>query len=61
MTKEGHDDLAGLAKSTGVSLTYLLRLSLGMLSLVHEETLEGNRLIVVDREGNPLREVVLPR
>lgn len=60
LSEKSHSDLAGLAESTHRSMTDVVRLGLGLVKIALEATKNGNRLVVTNAEGQPLKEIVLP-
>ena len=55
------DELQELARSSGRTMTDIVRLALGLVVVAVEETEQGNRLAITSSDGRLLREIVLPR
>jgi hypothetical protein len=55
-----YSEMAALARRVKMSITDLVRLGLALVKIAVEESRKGNKLIVTDSDGNPLRELVLP-
>ncbi|HEV8240083.1 MAG TPA: ribbon-helix-helix protein, CopG family [Thermoanaerobaculia bacterium] len=55
------DELQELARSSGRTMTDIVRLALGLVVVGVEETERGNRLAITSSDGRLLREIVLPR
>jgi len=60
LSEKSHSDLAALAESTHRSMTDVVRLGLGLVKIALEASKNGNRLVVTNAEGQPLKEIVLP-
>ena len=60
LSERAYSELAAMSKRTGRSMTELVRLGLGLAKVALEAELENHKLIVTTREGNPLKEIVLP-
>jgi len=55
------DELQDLARSSGRTMTDMVRIALALVVLAVEETQRGNRLAVTSKDGHILREIVMPR
>jgi hypothetical protein len=55
-----YNQIADLSKETRLDITDLVRLGLGLAMLAIREAQKGNKLIVTDMDGVPLKELVLP-
>jgi hypothetical protein len=60
LSEKSHSDLAALAESTHRSMTDVVRLGLGLVKIALEANRNGQRLVVTNAEGQPLKEIVLP-
>jgi hypothetical protein len=60
LSEKAHSELVSLAKETRRSMTELVRLGLGLVRIAIEAGRDGNRLIVADSTGQPIKEIVLP-
>ena len=60
LSEKAHSELVGLAKETRRSMTELVRLGLGLVRIAIEAERNGNRLVVANSEGVPIKEIVLP-
>ena len=54
-------ELQVLSGSTGRSMTDLVRTALGLVNVAYSETSKSNVLVVADKSGKPIKELVLPR
>jgi hypothetical protein len=54
------DELARLAKKRKTSMTEVVRLALSLVRIAINEAGKGNKVVICDPAGKPLREVVLP-
>lgn len=54
-------ELEEIADSTGRSLTEIVRLGLGLVAIATDAEKSGHRLVVADRNGGMLRELILPK
>jgi hypothetical protein len=55
-----YQQISELSRETRLDLTDLVRLGLGLVILIIKEAQQGNKLIVTDSTGVPLKEIVLP-
>ncbi len=55
-----YSEILTLSKQTRMDITDLVRLGLGLTMLIVREAQKGNKLIVTDDSGVPLKEIVLP-
>jgi hypothetical protein len=53
-------ELQTLSRETHRSMTELVRLALGLVRIVLQESAKGNKLVITTSTGQPLREIVLP-
>jgi hypothetical protein len=60
LSETAQSDLSELALRNRKSMPELVRTALGLLRIVLAENEKGNRLVIVDAEGNPKREIILP-
>jgi hypothetical protein len=60
LSERAHSDLTTLAESTHRSMTDVVRLGLGLVKIALEASRNGQRLVVTNSEGQPLKEIVLP-
>jgi len=60
LTDNAYSEVANLSKSTRRSITELVRLGLGLVKILVEEVGRGNKLVVATKDGQPLKEIVLP-
>jgi hypothetical protein len=60
LSERAYADLNSLAKQTKRSMTELVRLGLGLVKIAIEAERNGNRFIVTNADGQPIKEVVLP-
>lgn len=56
-----YQELQTLSSSTGRSMTELVRTALGLMNVAYEETARSNLLVVADKEGKPLKQLLIPR
>jgi hypothetical protein len=52
--------IVDLSTETRLDMTDITRLGLGLAMLVIREAQNGNKIVVTDGEGKPLKELVLP-
>ena len=55
-----YNQIVELSNETRLDITDLVRLGLGLAMLTIREAQKGNKIIVTDAEGVPLKELVLP-
>jgi hypothetical protein len=60
LPKSLHDDLCGLARQMGRSITDVVRLGLGLVYIAYTELRPGYRLAICDQDGRPVKELLLP-
>jgi hypothetical protein len=60
LSEKAHSDLVSFAKETRRSMTELVRLGLGLIKIALEAERAGNKLIVTNSTGEPIKEIVLP-
>ena len=56
-----YDELAQLSAERRSSMTEIVRLALGLVRIALTEAAAGNKLVVVSKTGDALKEIVLPR
>lgn len=54
-------ELQSLAKESGRSITDLMRMALGLVKIAVEETNRGNALFVGTRNGEPIKQLLIPK
>jgi hypothetical protein len=59
LSDRAHAELVALSKETNRSMTELFRLGLGLVKIALEAARNGDR-IVVTRDGQPVKEIVIP-
>jgi len=55
-----HSDLTYLAKSTGRTMTEVIRIGLGLAKLAIEAEKSGNKLLISTGSLMPIKEIVIP-
>lgn len=60
LTEQAYTDLDSLSNETRHSMTEILRLGLGLVTLAWAEKGRHNKLVIADSNLRPLREIVLP-
>jgi hypothetical protein len=60
LSDRAFQDLTGIAKKTKRTMTEVVRLGVGLVKLVLEESEKGNKLIITTYDGKALREIVIP-
>jgi len=60
LSEKARQDLQHVASIRKSSLTEVVRLGLALVKIAIEESIRGNKLMITDREGRILREVILP-
>src|SRR5262245_15706751 len=53
-------DLVTLSRKSGRSMTEIVRVALGLAKIAFDEAEKGNKLIVVNPKGRPIKELVIP-
>jgi len=53
-------DLQRVAAIRKTTLTEVVRLGLALAKIAVEEAERGNKLMITDKDGRPLREIILP-
>ncbi len=52
--------LQDLSRRTGLTMTTLVRWGMGTVERLIEDVEKGNRIVITDKSGNTLRELVIP-
>jgi len=60
LSDKSHADLSNLSKETKRSMTELVRLGVGLMKVALEADRNGDKLLVVTKEGQTRCELVLP-
>ena len=60
LSEKAYSELVNLAKTTRRSMTELVRLGLGLVKIAIEAERSGQKLIVTNSQGLPIKEIVLP-
>jgi hypothetical protein len=60
LSNGSYDGLVDLSKQTRRSLSELIRWGLALVRIAIEEGRNGNRLVITNPDGQPIREVVIP-
>ena len=60
VSPRAYAELSNLAKSTHRSMTEVIRLGVGLVKIALEATREGNRIVIVNSGGEPVKEIVIP-
>ena len=55
-----YQELQALSNTTGRSMTDLVRTALGLVNVAYRATEQSNVLIVADKNGKALKEVLIP-
>lgn len=55
-----YEQVVALSKETKLDITDLVRLGLGLVMVAVREAQEGNRIVVTDAKGLPIKELILP-
>lgn len=61
LPEDAFDELQALARGSGRTLTEVVRTALGLVKIGIEEAAQGNRLVITSRNGEILREILIPR
>ena len=56
-----YQELQALSSSTGRSMTDLIRTALGLVNVAYEETDRKHVLVVADKDGKPIKQLIIPR
>lgn len=54
-------ELQQLSNTTGRSMTELVRTALGLVNVAYEEVGQKHVLVVTDKDGKPIKQLVIPR
>jgi hypothetical protein len=60
LSERAHTELQSLSTETNRSVTELIRLAVGLLKITLEASREGHRLVITTKDGQALREIVIP-
>lgn len=60
LSERAYKDLKHAAESTSRTMTDVIRIGIGLYKVAAEVMTENNKLVVVSRDGRPLKEIVLP-
>jgi hypothetical protein len=60
LTARAFEEVKRVADELGTSMTEVARLALGLVRIVVDERKNGNKVVVTNREGTTLKEIVLP-
>jgi hypothetical protein len=55
------NELAELARDSNRSITEVVRISLGLLAAAFDAEGQGHKLAIVQSDGRPIKEIVLPK
>ena len=61
LSEKAYNELQDLATQTNRSMTELIRLSVGLLKIILQAAHEGHRLVVTTRDGQAIKEIVVPQ
>ena len=61
ISEQAYSDLDGLATSTSRTMTEVIRIGLGLAKLAIEAESKGQRLMISNSDGSPVKEIVVPR
>jgi hypothetical protein len=60
LSERAYNDLKQTAESTSRTMTDVVRIGIGLYKVAAEVMRENNKLVVVSRDGKPVKEIVLP-
>ena len=60
MPEDVYEMFSKIVEASGRSQIEVVRLGLGLFALVADAQRQGNRFVVIDAAGTPLKEIVLP-
>lgn len=60
VSERAHADLTTLSESTHRSMTEIIRLGVGLAKIALEAERKGQKLVVANSDGEPIREIVIP-
>jgi hypothetical protein len=60
LSERAYNDLKKIAANTSRPMSDVIRIGIGLYKVAAEVSRENNKLMVVSREGKPLKEIVLP-
>ena len=61
LPKRVFEELETMAKASGRTMTEVVRTGLGLVAIALEEEGTGGKIMVTDRKGKPVKEIILPR
>lgn len=61
LAEAAYNDLAELARARQSTMTEVIRLALGVIKVVLEESAQGNKVVIVKPDGTVPKELILPR
>jgi len=60
LSERAYNDLRQIAANTSRPMSDVIRIGIGLYKVAAEVSRENNKLMVVSRDGKPLKEIVLP-
>jgi hypothetical protein len=60
VSERAYQELNNLAKSTHRSMTEIVRLGVGLAKLALDAEAQGNKVLIANSAGEPIKEIVLP-
>lgn len=60
VSEKAHAELNALAQNTHRSMTEIIRLGVGLAKIALEAEQKGQRLVIANSNGEPLKEIVIP-
>ena len=60
LSNSAYEQLDGLAGESKTSMTEIVKLALGLVSIAIQEARRGNKLVIADPDGQAIKELVLP-
>ena len=60
VSERAHAELNALAHNTHRSMTEIIRLGVGLAKIALEAEQKGQRLVIANSNGEPLKEIVIP-
>jgi len=61
LSPEAYDELQQLSNGSGCSTTEIIRLGMGFVRLAIEAAANGDKIVLCQSDGRPLKELILPR
>lgn len=54
-------DLEALSRQSGSSMSEIVKTALGLYAVASDETAKDHQVLIADRDGKPLKQLILPK